>query len=325
MFKIIRLSLLLLCFFLILFTNNAFAESWREGKIILVGEVKEWKDPATRPTSMFVMDADGSNFARICDLNVISSKGYSLSPDCQKILFSNKAGKDENLVNDIYIMDIDGHNKTNLTKTDFIHEFSPCWSPEGKQISYTENRLDQSFICVTDLLHKNINKLHEGRSPDWSSKNEIVFYFNGNIWKMNADGSNPMNLTKKGLSGNPWYMRWSPDGNNIIFELNNDIYIMDRDGNNLKNLTNSDFSEGMPCWSPNGEKIAFVSIREDRKNHLYIMNPDGSNIERLINNEVMERETKYLEDWRSESSSSVRMTDLLKTSTWGYIKVNSKL
>ncbi len=314
-------SCFLCVFFIIaLMASVAYSESWWEGKILLSGEVREWKDPVTRPVSLFIMDADGSNFTRICDLNALFVKGYALSPDCQKVLFCDKPGKGEG-PGDIYIMDINGRNKMNLTNTEFIHEYCPCWSPDGRQIVYVEDRLVEKWICVSDLLNRNVKKLHEGTLPDWSSKGKILFYFNGNIWKMNADGSEPVKLTRAGLPDHPWYIRWSPDGSSIVFECNDDIYIIDENGGNLRNLTNSNFVEGTPCWSPNGEKIAFISLRQDGKSHLYIMNPDGSNIERLIKDDMEERETKCLEDWRSAVNSSIRVMDTSKTSTWGRIKV----
>jgi len=125
------------------------------------------------------------------------------------------------------------------------------------------------------------------------------------------------NLTNNRLPGSPYHTRWSPDGNKIVFECEKDIYIMDENGDNLDNLTNSEFVDWAPCWSPNGEKIAFSSAREDDECHIYVMNPDGSDIERLTNNK---EEEKILVDWRSGSTFGIEMIKLLKAIRWGEIK-----
>ena len=64
---------------------------------------------------------------------------------------------------DIWVMDADGSNQTNLTKTPDTKEGQPAWSADGTRIAFTSD-------------HDEI-----GGFPD--------------IWVMDADGSNPTNLT----------------------------------------------------------------------------------------------------------------------------------
>src|SRR5690606_33506574 len=51
------------------------------------------------------------------------------------------------------------------------------------------------------------------------------------------------------------------------------------DGSNFCRLTNNSGTDDYPVWSPDGEKIAYVSNNGDYG--LYLMNADGSNIELL--------------------------------------------
>ena len=53
---------------------------------------------------------------------------------------------------------------------------------------------------------------------------------------------------------------------------NVDIYVMDDDGGNRRRLTNSPRDEWSPAWSPNGERIAFVSNSD-----IYVMDVNGGN------------------------------------------------
>ncbi|GAI97954.1 unnamed protein product, partial [marine sediment metagenome] len=64
---------------------------------------------------------------------------------------------------------------------------------------------------------------------------------------------------------------------------NFEIYIMNIDGSGQTNLTNNLAWDFEPCFSPDGSKIAFESLR-DGNCEIYIMNVDGSGQTRLTDN-----------------------------------------
>jgi tricorn protease-like protein len=57
---------------------------------------------------------------------------------------------------------------------------------------------------------------------------------------------------------------------------------MNKDGSGQTNLSQSKKNEYNPCWSPQGDKIAFQSLRE-KNVQIYTMNPDGSNQTKITN------------------------------------------
>jgi Tol biopolymer transport system component len=80
----------------------------------------------------------------------------------------------------------------------------------------------------------------------------------------------------------------SPDGKKIVFSAYQepydpkegvDVWTIPLDGGLPTRLTNDGSSEGYPCWSPNGEWIAFVDHRatseEDGLDAIYVVSAEG--------------------------------------------------
>ena len=64
---------------------------------------------------------------------------------------------------------------------------------------------------------------------------------------------------------------------------NREIYVMNADGSTQTRLTNDPASDRSPVWSPDGNRIAFVTERDAGSPHIYVMNADGSQPMRLSN------------------------------------------
>ena len=176
------------------------------------------------------------------------------SPDGKQITFVSyrdlaRIPKHGILCGEIYLMNADGTNPINLTRAIERADGHSSWSPDGKQIAFTS----------AELLNEDT-------------------LANSNIFVMDADGGNPINLTNHdALDQTP---DWSPDGNRIAFSSSRDgnweIYLINTDGTNPINLTNHPAKDGRPDWSPDGNRIAFTSDRDDNL-EIYRMNADGTN------------------------------------------------
>ena len=165
-----------------------------------------------------------------------------------KIVFQ-RAASNSDTNTEIYMMDPDGANQTNLTNNP-APDYDPTVSADGAKIAFESGR--------------------DG---------------NMEIYAMNADGTNQTRLTNDPTSDSA--PAWSPDGTRIAFHRSegggvaDQIYVMIADdGSGPTKLTSTTEANVYPAWSPDGTKIAFVSTRASTttiaNGDIYVINANGS-------------------------------------------------
>ena len=65
--------------------------------------------------------------------------------------------------------------------------------------------------------------------------------------------------------------------------IESDIYTINVDGSHERKLTDTPGLDGLPAWSPDGQRIALVSDRDGTEDNgeIYVMNSDGSGLTQL--------------------------------------------
>src|SRR6476660_9532867 len=169
---------------------------------------------------------------------------------------------DENF--DIFSAKQNGADPINLTHSPG-YDAEGSYSPDGKQIVFCSLR---SAFPIEKLPAEQRDRYE--KDPAWF----------GDIYIMNADGSNVRRLTDApGYDGGPFF---SPDGTRIIWRrfdesgMNADVFTMNLDGSDKRRITDFKAMSWAPYFHPSGQYIIFTSNKLGFENfELFLVDAKG--------------------------------------------------
>ena len=232
--------------------------------------------------------------------------GGSWSPDGERIAF---AAQEANVRSEfdiegfhyyLCVINRDGTGKRCLLEQDGII-WTVAWSPTGEQIAFEQNGAvwvvnpdGSDLVRVADTPIEYHLRPYTAQ-PAWSPDGQRIAFVapgvggenNADIFVVNADGSDLLNLTKH--PAEDIQIAWSPDGRYIAFRRGElgiwTIYITQADGSVCREVFhNRDWRARDPTWSPDGSQIALVGSKAWDE-HLFIVNLTGDT--RLLSEEYI--------------------------------------
>ncbi|MCX7726658.1 MAG: BamA/TamA family outer membrane protein [Chitinispirillaceae bacterium] len=226
-----------------------------------------------------------------------------LSPDAKKVAFFS----DQNNRTEIIISDLNGkilHKISQNGYGGFFESFHPLrsgitWSPDGNQLCFVTKSKGGDELRIVDVnkkkLVKRINtKINSISNPDWSKDGKNIVFCGIDKGYSDLYIYHLQKGTLERLTNSIFYEsdpKFSPDGNYLVFTIEDstgdaeypstpygkspsELALMNISTKKIKILTSTPFNEKHPCFSPDGNKILFVSDKNGIDN-IYIANLDS--------------------------------------------------
>ena len=239
------------------------------------------------------INADGTGYQQMTEVEahnyypVYSPLGGSI------VYASNQNGG----VFDLFLFVFEGSRLIRLTER-IGNVVSPSFSPDGTTILFANRAAEgPTSLWTVENTGENSKLLYAGPNTivaaDWSPDgNTIAFAMAVNepnayeIFLMGVDGSNVRQLTY-GLEGIGGSLDWSPDGKYLLIyagpEGDKDIFRIDLDAKTAAQLTDGG-NNAASSFSPDGQWIAFNSLRNNDQADIFIMRSDGSSMRQVTDN-----------------------------------------
>lgn len=223
---------------------------------------------------LHVVRTDGTG-ARTFVGGDVSVSHVRFSPDGRLIAYLSKRGDDEHTA--IWAIPVDGGESRKLVEheTD-ITSFD--WSPDGTRIAFVASEpLPEE---IEEQRDKGFNQ--EIYEEDWQPRRIYLAQL--------GDGDEPVTEARKlALEGQPWHVRFSPDGSKLLTDLSptpltDDRYmfrrlaVVDAESGEVVARIENPGKLGQFDWSPDGNTIVLVSgvdINDPREGRLMAVAASG--------------------------------------------------
>ena len=203
------------------------------------------------------------------------------SPDGTKIVYYSNG--------DIWTMNPDGSNKTNLTNDGYttVDDY-PKWSPDSTKImwvKYLSSGKSSLWVMSADGSgKKQLTDTSSYNSGLWSKTSDKIAYTdNQNIYTINIDGTNNKKITNNNLPIQNGYCKWSGDYNKIAyiasFPGESRLRTMNSDGSGKYDIVTSTNYIWLLCFAPHSTKILYYDNGDN--GYIWSINYDGTGKKQL--------------------------------------------
>ncbi|MCI0554539.1 MAG: hypothetical protein L0287_26625 [Anaerolineae bacterium] len=237
-----------------------------------------------------MINADGTGYQQMTQTE--AHNYYSVySPQGGSIVYSSNQNGG---VFDLFLFVFEGSRLIRLTER-IGNVVSPSFSPDGTTILFANRAAEgPTSLWTVENTGENSQLLYAGPNTivaaDWSPDGNTIAFAMAvdqpdayEVFLMGADGSNVRQLTY-GLAGIGGSLDWSPDGKYLLIyagpQGDKDIFRVDVEAKTAAQLTDGG-NNAASSFSPDGQWIAFNSLRNNDQADIFIMRTDGSSMRQV--------------------------------------------
>lgn len=244
-------------------------------------------------TRLYTIDMKGG-FPELMIL--IEAAQASFSPDGKKIVF-NKSSRERRTwkrykggrAQDVFIYDLENDNEEQITDFEGTDRL-PMWI--GDKIFYTSDKSGQLNIYSYDTQTQATKQWTEhddfdARFPG-AGKEKIAYEHGGDVYALDLNngetGMIDISVNPDALTARTRYIKVkdmireigvSPGGERAVIQARGELFSVPKNEGVTRNLTQSSGArEQYPAWSPNGDRIAFLSDKNGEY-QLYLVDKKG--------------------------------------------------
>lgn len=226
-------------------------------------------------------------------------EGPQISPDGGHVVYALQWVKreEEKKVSNLWVVSTSGGQPRPFTHGEH-RDSNPHWSPDGQTIAFLSNREDeeQSQIYLLPFAGGEARKLTDLKgtpgSFSWSPDGEtLLLSFRKKapdaLEREEDETKKKLGIVARRITRADFRM----DGAGYLPQERWHVWTVDVASGAAKQITSGAYDEQAPCWSPDGNKIAFISNRSEKPDltpeldDVFVMPLQGGEAQRLPTNE----------------------------------------
>jgi TolB protein len=247
-----------------------------------------------------MVNRDGSGLLQITH-DKVNHYYPSLSPKGEVIIY---ASNESFGTFDLYLLVLSTSQQIELTH-EIGNVFSPAYSPDGEKILFINKpEGEPTGLWIMDSNGENARLVYGGRnqagvnplvSAAWSPDGKTIALamtvdqaYEYEIFLLDLDDADaPPRRVTYGLLGIAGSVAWSPSGRELLVSagppLDKDIFRYEIESGIITRLTYGG-NNNAAVYSPDGEWIAFNSLRNNDQADIYLIRTDGTDLRQLTDN-----------------------------------------